>query len=588
MTFAALSAWQAWTLIAVAGVAAALLFRMKVRPPRIVVPSLLLWRRVFDRAAALTWWERVRRVVSLAITVLVAVALAVAVGRPGPRVSASSRGRLLIVLDASWSMRARTSDGATRWAHAVSAARALAQAAGSEDVAIATTADGLVEGPTSDVALVATALDRLSPSGGDSGAWPSLEGVVATHFFTDGAVVRPRQPGVVVHSVFEPAPNVAITAFSARPATSSTAAPSAYLEVSNFATHAQDVRITVTRETAVLVDRRVTLAPGEVSREVVALTPDGGARLRAHVSAPDDALDVDDDAVSWLTLADPIAVTVVSDAPQPIGELLRHDPNIRATFKTPAAYSSADAGDVLIFDRWVPAQPPPRPALYIAPSTSPWLGRITTTEIAPRWTTLGTHAVLAGVDPLTLDIARARQYDGDGLQAIARSEQGTALLSVVDAGERRAVVIAFSLAESNLAAAPVFPVLIGNAIDWLARPAAGESREPGPMELPASTSRVVAPDGGVVPLVRAGDRAFATLRAQGFYLVETGGSRSVVGVNVGAPEIANLMRTSLSDDERRNGGALGLAGRPWWTSAVLLAILLLAVEWCTWQRRVTV
>ena len=167
MSFGAMAAWQALLLIGAAGAAAAWLFLLKVRPPRVQVPSLLLWRRVFDAPRELTWWERVRRAVSLAATVLVAVLLGLAVSRPGPKLSTSSRGRTLIVLDSSWSMAAAMPGGGTRWGRAVAQARALAGATGREDVALATTADGLVEGPTSDRALIETAIDRLSPSGGD-------------------------------------------------------------------------------------------------------------------------------------------------------------------------------------------------------------------------------------------------------------------------------------------------------------------------------------------------------------------------------------------------------------------------------------
>src|SRR5262249_49351998 len=78
----------------------------------------------------LSWWEKVRRAVSLVVTVLVALALAVAVTRPGPKVAATSRGRLLIVLDSSWSMLARASDGATRWQHALAGGPAPAAAGG--------------------------------------------------------------------------------------------------------------------------------------------------------------------------------------------------------------------------------------------------------------------------------------------------------------------------------------------------------------------------------------------------------------------------------------------------------------------------
>jgi F0F1-type ATP synthase membrane subunit a len=102
MSFASMSAWQALLLMAGAGLAAWALFRMKVRPPKIQVPTLLLWRRVFDQVREMTWWERVRRVVSMAATILIAVVLALAVTRPGPSTGATTQGRTLIVLDSSW------------------------------------------------------------------------------------------------------------------------------------------------------------------------------------------------------------------------------------------------------------------------------------------------------------------------------------------------------------------------------------------------------------------------------------------------------------------------------------------------------
>src|SRR5438132_5190103 len=54
MTFGALAAWQAWHVIAAAAGAAAWLFLLKLRPPRIPVPSLLLWQRVLDESRETT------------------------------------------------------------------------------------------------------------------------------------------------------------------------------------------------------------------------------------------------------------------------------------------------------------------------------------------------------------------------------------------------------------------------------------------------------------------------------------------------------------------------------------------------------
>ena len=578
-----MASWQAWLLIAGAAGAATWLFFVKVRPPKIAVPSLLLWRRVLDQSRTLTWWERVRRAVSLALTILVAVALALAVTRPAPRVSASSRGRVLLVLDSSWSMGAKTSSGRTRWQLAVAQARAMAQSA-AEDVALATTADGLVEGPTSDIALIETALERLSPAGGDGAAWPRVGDADNVHFFTDGAVARAIDPSVVVHSVHQAAGNVGITAFNVRAATSAAGKAEAYLEFANYATGSQDAKLTLTRGTTVVLDQPVTLAAGEAIRQVVPLDLDGDPRLRVRITAPENALETDDEAVAWVAASEVLRVAVVSADPGALATLLQREPGVRATVVGPGGYQ-AGAEDVVIFDRTVPDAAPGKPALFIAPPSSTWLAEVTGEERTPRWTIATGHPTMAGVDPLSLDVKRARVYRG-ALTPVASSDGGTTLVAVADRPDARLMLISFALGESNLPMSPVFPVLVGNALEWLARPALSSTGRPGPVDVPASTRRVIGPDGTNVEIMRAGERAVATLRTPGLYRVEAAGSHSVVGVNVGAPDISNLQRSTITGSASSVAGQM--TGRPWWWYAVVLAFVVGAIEFATWQRRITV
>jgi hypothetical protein len=80
----------------------------------------------------------------------------------------------------------------------------------------------------------------------------------------------------------------------------------------------------------------------------------------------------------------------------------------------------------------------------------------------------------------------------------------------------------------------------------------------------------------------------AWLRSPGLYRVEAGGSRSVIDMNVGSPGIANLQRSNLPAGSRRTDLLQRVASRPWWEYAVVLACGFLALEWWTWQRRITV
>ena len=91
MTFGALGGWVVAAIAAGVAAAVTALFFMKVRHPRVLVPSLLLWRRVLDEDRQVSFWERVRKAVSYALAVLVPLLVVLALGRP-ERNSAGSGG----------------------------------------------------------------------------------------------------------------------------------------------------------------------------------------------------------------------------------------------------------------------------------------------------------------------------------------------------------------------------------------------------------------------------------------------------------------------------------------------------------------
>jgi len=591
MTFAAMSAWQAWVLLIAAGAIAAGLFLIKLRPPRILVPSLVLWQRVLDASPDLTRWERIRRAVSLLATIVLAVLLGLAVTRPSGSAGSQSTGygRALIVLDSSWSMLARTRTGETRWDRALAEARRIALS--SDQAAIATTADGLVEGPTDDVVLLDAALRRLTPSGEDDTAWPDVAGTQTIHFITDGAVVRPLDRRVVVHSVFEPASNVAVTAFDVRPAVlggergKPLVLAEAYAEVANFAPQPQKVRISLSRGSSVLTTHEIQMGAGEAYRETVPIAGRGDAALHLHVEGPANALAIDDDAYAWVDRARPLSVLVVGAQAEWVRRVLAENPDVRVGYVAPSAYRAAGQ-DLTIFDRWAPPEPPREPALYFAPpGNGGWLGA-ERDELKPLWETPGTHPVVRGVDPATLRIDRARSYASTELMPIAQSRQGTPIVYVEESPARRAVIVTFSAAESNLSTAPGFPILVGNALEWLTHPAAQDgSRHPGLASFSPAITKVAAPDGSSLPFVRAAGSEYAMLRTPGLYTAEGGGARSVIAVNAADPQRSNIARTTARTPSNVGEGGLD---RPWWIVCALAALLLALAEWWTWQRRITV
>jgi hypothetical protein len=585
LTFA-LPAGVAWLLIGTAAAIAIAVFVVRPRSRRHVVPSLAVWHRVLDQARGRTLWERVRWVVSAALTMLIAAAIAAAIARPAARTGDRSSGRALLVLDSSWSMRARTASGDTRWQRAVAEARAVARTSTAREIAIATSAEGVVEGPTADRARIDGALKRLAPSGDADGPWPRIADAGPTHFFTDGALARAMPPGVIVHSVFVPAANVALTAFDVEPAAAGTpGGAEVFVAVANFAANSQTVHLTVTRGADALLDRTLAIGAGGAHQEVMAIPTAGDARFHAHVTATHNALDIDDDAVAWLWNAEPLRVVVVGESSQ-IPALLAHDPSVRVTALDPARYREAEA-DVWVFDRWLPAAAPLQPALIIDPPASPWLGTRGTPEGQPAWRRPAPHPVLDGLDTALGRVGRTSAVVRPSLRTIAASEKDTPLVGIEDSAHGRYVVLGFSTQDAGFDSSPAFPVLVGNAIDWLGRPERGLHRQPGRVSLPAATRRVVAPNGRTLPLATFGDRVSTTLPAPGLYLAETAGGHRVLSVALHDPARSNLLASTVAEN-RSNLQSSGGDPRPWWLYCAAAALALASLEWVTWRRRVTV
>ena len=558
---------------------AAYLFFRKLRPARVTVPSLLLWSRVLADPREITLWDRIRRAVSLVLTCAIAGALALAIGDPRRTgsVSEGDGSRVLIVLDSSPSMLARAS-GATRWDRAIGDARRLTAAAGGE-IALATTADGIVEGPTGDRALIDAAIDRLTP-GGVAGAWPELDGADAVHVITDGTAMPPADQAVTIHSVFERAANVGITAFDVRPRDAGQA--EIYLEAANFGPR-REVRLTVRRGDAAILRRAVTVEDGQSLRLVIPVAIAGAPRVTARVDAGDDALPGDDEAFAWIAAAEPLRATVVGAQTSWLARLLEQSPGVKATFVAPHEYQAAppEGEEVVIFDEWAPDRTPAIPALIIHPPGAD-------TE-DPRWIAAGSHPILRGVDPLTVSIARATQYGASGLIPIAASTRELPLISVRDRADApRMVVVAFGARGSNLANAPAFPILIGNALDWLSGRDDAASRRPGMATFDPSVERVRDPAGAALPLVRLPSETVATLRTPGFYTVERRGSRTEFAVNAADPRLSDLRRTPPGHTDERASVAAALRSRPWWIYLAALAFAAAFAEWWTWLRRITV
>src|SRR5262245_38055857 len=113
MRFLALTTSQAVLLSLLTATAIVALYFLKHRRRRVVISSTLLWRIILGNRLDNSIFERLRRIVSMALAVMIGLLIVFALARPEIERLTGRARRVVIVLDTSPTMQARTRDGKT-------------------------------------------------------------------------------------------------------------------------------------------------------------------------------------------------------------------------------------------------------------------------------------------------------------------------------------------------------------------------------------------------------------------------------------------------------------------------------------------
>ncbi len=428
--------------------------------------------------------------------------------------------------------------------------------------------------------------------------------------------------------------NVGIVAFNVRRYVANKAAYEVFIEIQNFGADPAQRQLTLYNGATAVDVRDLTLAPGQRDRQIYRELPGGEdnrlrATLRPTAGGATDPFPLDDEAFALLPARKKQKVLLVTEDNLYLeGAVMVYD-NIEPAKITPAEYDAnpAVAADfsVVIFDEHTPQVIPPPPAnlLYFHPTGERSPVRITGTLAKPRITELDeAHPVMRWVGLSDVNFDKSEVFAVDraaGESSLARSVRDTIAVAKREAG-RKLAVFGFSLPApgrddaTDLPLRVAFPLLLVNTLDWFAGDEADllttyttGRRERVVLDGLVLTSgsgeiAVTAPDGAVATApVLDGQATFYANRV-GFYQLETAGADPVrleLAANLSSPaesDIAPASKLTLGT-AGTPGGAVELAApesfaisrsRKLWLYFVLLAALLIGLEWITYHRRVTV
>jgi hypothetical protein len=588
--FLALSPTAAYALLAGVALAILLLHLLKLPPPRLVIPSVLIWARI-ERGRKR---PPARRLLSLLLALAVGLSLALALTRPEIPALGTQGHRLALVLDNSPSMAARMSDGRTRWEHAAEQARTLLERSSpATEVRLLDTVGrlGVQTFVERDAALSALAQTTVTAWGQARMPPASLLAGAHVHLFTDGVAQIAAGENVIVHAVFEPADNVAVTAFQARPLAQDPTRYEALVQVLNASPRERRARLLITGADRYSITQDLDLRAGETVNATFDVSDFEGGVLGAAVVCETDAFALDDLAYAVIPPHRPKRVLLVTAGNPQLRDALRQVPGARLSVVTPERYPGAGRYDAFVLDRFAPAEPPPAGALLLAPPTRTWLAGPSTVLAGPRVTEWDdSHAVSGGIAWRNLRLTRASVATAaTGAEPLVMAA-GHASGALVTAGEAptRWVKVGFALQDSNFPLQPDFPVFLGNALNWVMESTPVLVRGLGTVEVPLRGAQVR--DGGGKPVAASvTDRGvvFEVPRPD-VYTVSAAEGHVLVAANVTEPDYALINRSRLADADATPAGEAASAGprnMELWMLLLLSAWALLLIDWTAFTRR---
>jgi von Willebrand factor type A domain/Aerotolerance regulator N-terminal len=623
-----------WVLLAVPVV---VFYILKIRLKRVPVSTVIFWRQIFDEKKPRSLWQKLRHLASLLVQLLLLGLLVAALAEPYFSWEATSKRRIILVLDNSAGMKSNET-APTRWDKAKEEAVAVVQglrfrdemaivAAGTqprvvcgltghqktlrETIEATPATDG--PGKLADAIAMARRLVSREQAEGESrivvvtdAAGPDLAKVLAEEEKKPEA----DRAKLTIIKVGAPAANVGITQFQVR---RSTVDPIGY-EILVEIVNASDAESPEFRFELTLNDDRpidvvpLKLKPGETWTKTNNYTTADGGQLKGRLTVKGekgseplaDALAADNAALALLPSREKLPVHLHAPGGNHfLTKVLEANSLVQLTLSKKELPKEFPAGSIKVFHRETPAKLPPGNIIVVDPQNDCdfWkLGNKIPLAIVTKQEKDSPFLLHVRLDNVILPDARQIAFTpAAGKPALlAASLQNEPLVSLIERPEGKVLVLTVDLDRSELPFRTAFPIMIMNALGVFSG-ASGELREAlatgatADVNLPEGEFVLNAPDGSTRPLPKGPIQTTVGP-------FDTVGVWSVTGAKPVEEFAVNLMNKTESDlrpDESvqtiasaQDAGLVGgFGGRPVWWYLTIAAFVLAALEWYLYQRR---
>jgi hypothetical protein len=617
---------------ALAGVAVIALYILKLRRRPVAVPFSRLWQRILQDKEATSLFSQLKRLLSLLLQLALLALMLFALGDPRTAMNLVQARNVVVLVDASASMQA-TDVSPSRFEVAKERVKTLARGLSGSDRMLIAQMDATItplSTLTSEIPELESAIAALKPK--DSAAdfarglrfaTDTLAGLSSPEIVvvSDGALSPPSDAAGPVKlgetklsylPVGVGAKNAAITGFSVRRYPLDKSRYEVMLEVTNMSAEPMSIELSLYGDGTLTDLSRLELKPNERLARYYPNLSGASGTLEARLALPNgqrDALAADDHAFALLPERRRARVQVVTAGNLYLEAALLLDEYLDVTTVSPNGYPSKGPFDVTIFDGVTPnVAPGSGGLLYLDPKGEnvPFtVGKLiedTDADIRLGFDEIDAKSPLVRYASLSdVNIARAHALTGDkDDRVIGKSHRGALLLQGRRNGTKF-VALGFDVRESDLPMRVAWPLLLLNTINDFVEEDTGYIssfktgtvfRVPAPSS--AETATLVLPDGSERAVPVKDGRAVFLGQDAGFYTLraDTDAPPTRLAANLSDADESRIEPApTLTVDGRQAGEVLGFqvgVRRELWLYLLGAVLIITAIEWLTYHRRLTV
>jgi len=634
MHFAGLPANTLVQVGAAAGAAVVVFYILKLRRRPVPVPFSHLWQRILRDKEATSLFSQLKRLLSLLLQLALVALMVLALGDPRSAVNTQEGRNVIVLIDASASMKA-TDVKPSRLDAARDKVKTMVRGlSGSDRMLIAQMDAALtpLSTLTGEVSDLEAALQTVKATDtvadfarGLRFAVDSLRGMPNAEIIivSDGALSEARDaagpvkvegPKLSFVPIGSSSKNAAITNFAVRRYPLDKSRYEVMLEVSNASEEILEVELSLFGDGLLTDVTRLKLGPRERVPRFYPNLSGASKTLEARLGMADgttDDLPADDRAYALLPERRRARVQVVTEGNMFLEAALLLDEYLDVKTVAPARYPAKGEFDVTIFDSVAPALAQGTGhVLYLNPPAGnvPFeVGK----EIKDDDTNypLGfdeidaKHPVLRYTALSDVQISRAHPLKGQKEdKVVAKSFKGPLLIAGRRGGQKF-VALGFDIRESDFPLRIAWPLFLLNTInDFVEEDTSYISsfRTGDVWRIPAASDAVVgtleAPDGAKRTIPIKDGRAVFLGQTAGFYKLQMGdkgeGDQSMFAANLSSlPEStitpAKELTVNGTKAEAPSEFKVGVR-REIWVYLLAAVLLVSIIEWLTFHRRITV